>query len=521
MTKYIKVTADIKFIELCKVEKIIPKFTKVNCSIKSGGRKLKLRIARLVMESEIQSKHLEKKKLKKELQSICIQLKSVLGLFLYNALLHKVSFAVKTRQKAILKRHEKKLIKFRKNQNIVPENHKTSFAKCMVHNFSSYDLSDEEITALFYGLDTHIPTNTDNNTIATEFELFSQNVLRDILDIPESEISKIETKLRNTCEKYSKVKVLYRHRKIVLELSKNKNIVILKQDKGRGVVVMDKHKYLEKCMSMLTTKHFKLVDSDPTKTLESKVQRSLRKLKSRLSTYEYKKLYPTGSCPGKFYGTAKLHKLPVNGKIDDLLIRTIVSNINTATYQLAKHLSKVPSPLRESEHNIKSTKDFIRQVKEEPIPAGYEMVSFDVKSLFTNVPLDRTIDIILNRIYDHKELETPITRCEMKEMLTLCTKNVHFTYNRKIFVQTDGVAMGSPLGPVFADIFMIELEKSLLPDIYIQYIKFWRRYIDDTTPYVKIGSIKHISFLLNSFHENIQFTFESENKGTLPFLDVL
>ena len=521
MTKYIKVTADIKFIELCKVEKIIPKFAKVNWSIKSGGRKLKLRIARLVMESEIQSKHLEKKKLKKELQSICIQLKSVLGLFLYNALLHKVSFAVKTRQKAILKRHEKKLIKFRKNQNIVPENHKTSFAKCIVHNFSSYDLSDEEITALSYGLDTHIPTNTDNNTIATEFELFSQNVLIDILDIPESEISKIKTKLRNTCEKYSKVKVLYRHRKIVLELSKNKNIVILKQDKGRGVVVMDKHKYLEKCMSMLTTKHFKLVDSDPTKTLESKVQRSLRKLKSRLSPYEYKKLYPTGSCPGKFYGTAKLHKLPVNGKIDDLLIRPIVSNINTATYQLAKHLSKVPSPLRESEHNIKSTKDFIRQVKEEPIPAGYEMVSFDVKSLFTNVPLDRTIDIILNRIYDHKELETPITRCEMKEMLTLCTKIVHFTYNRKIFVQTDGVAMGSPLGPVFADILMIELEKSLLPDIYIQYIKFWMRYIDDTTPYVKIGSIKHISSLLNSFHKNIQFTFESENKGTLPFLDVL
>ena len=149
------------------------------------------------------------------------------------------------------------------------------------------------------------------------------------------------------------------------------------------------------------------------------------------------------------------------------------------------------------------------------------MVSFDVKSLFTNVPLDRTIDIILKRIYDHKELETPITRCEMKEMLTLCTKNVHFTYSRKIFVRTDGVAMGSPLGPVFADMFMIELEKTLLPDIYIQYIKFWRRYIDDTISYVKIGSIKYILSLLNSFDESIQFTFESENKGTLPFLDVL
>ena len=212
-------------------------------------------------------------------------------------------------------------------------------------------------------------------------------------------------------------------------------------------------------------------------------------MKSKLSPYEYKKLYPTGSCPGKFYGTAKLKKLPVNGKIDDLTIRPIVSNITTATYQLRKQLSKVLSPLRESEHNIKSTKYFIRQIKKGPIPAGYEMVSFDMKSLFTNVPLDRTIDIILKRIYDHKELETPITRCEMKEMLNICTKNVHFTYNRKIFVQTNGVAMGSPLGPVLADIFMIELEKTLLPDIYILCIKFWRRYVDDTISYVKIVSI--------------------------------
>ena len=98
-------------------------------------------------------------------------------------------------------------------------------------------------------------------------------------------------------------------------------------------------------------------------------------------------------------------------------------------------------------------------------------MSLNVKLLFPNVPLDRTIDIILTRVYDRKDLKTPITRCEIKEMLTLCTKNVHFTYNRKIFVQSDGVAMGSPLGSVLAEIFITELEKTLLPDIYIRYIK--------------------------------------------------
>ena len=81
----------------------------------------------------------------------------------------------------------------------------------------------------------------------------------------------------------------------------------------------------------------------------------------------------------------------------------------------------------ESEHNIKSTKDFIPQIKTEPIPAGYEMVSFDAKSLFFNLPLDRTIDIILKRIYDHKEFETPITRCEMKNAQTLYQKCPFYT----------------------------------------------------------------------------------------------
>ena len=59
-----KVTADIKFIKLCKVEKNIPTIAEGNLSIRSGSRKLKLRISRLAMESESQRKHFEKKKLK-------------------------------------------------------------------------------------------------------------------------------------------------------------------------------------------------------------------------------------------------------------------------------------------------------------------------------------------------------------------------------------------------------------------------------------------------------------------------
>jgi len=93
----------------------------------------------------------------------------------------------------------------------------------------------------------------------------------------------------------------------------------------------------------------------------------------------------------------------------------------------------------------------------------WKLISFDVTALFTNVPLLYTIDIILDRIYNRKELNTEITRNELKESN----------------IQTDGVAMGSPLGPVIAGIFMVELEQKLLPELSTMMTP-WFRYVDDT-----------------------------------------
>ena len=108
----------------------------------------------------------------------------------------------------------------------------------------------------------------------------------------------------------------------------------------------------------------------------------------------------------------------------------------------------------------------------------------------------------------------------MKEILLLCTKKVHFTFNGKTYIQTDGVAMGSPLGPVIADIFMIELEKSLLPEL-TSYISYWKRYVDDTICFIKIEYVDNILSVLNDFDNNIKFTVEEEKEGMFPFLDVL
>ena len=123
------------------------------------------------------------------------------------------------------------------------------------------------------------------------------------------------------------------------------------------------------------------------------------------------------------------------------------------------------SPLSESEYTIKNTKYVLEKIKREHIPNDHLLVSFDVKSLFTNVPLDETIEIILNRIYDKNEISTDIRKSEIKELLNLCIKSVHFTFDGNIYVQNDGVVMGWPLRPVLANIFIVELERSVIPTL--------------------------------------------------------
>ena len=200
-------------------------------------------------------------------------------------------------------------------------------------------------------------------------------------------------------------------------------------------------------------------------------------MKKRLGMQTYNQVYPTSSRPGQFYGVAKLHKLPLNSTdVNALPIRPIISNIGTATYKTSKYLAKLLSPLTKSEYTVESTKDFISSLNDVNIGQDYDMVSFDVSSLFTNVPLDHTINLILDQVYKKKRIKTKLKRDEMKQLLELCTKEMHFSFDGKIYKQVDGVCMGSPLGPVLANVFMVDLETKIAPRLK-SIMPMWKRYM--------------------------------------------
>ena len=249
------------------------------------------------------------------------------------------------------------------------------------------------------------------------------------------------------------------------------------------------------------------------------MQRTLRKIKQHLDENEYNRMYPTGSGPGFFYTAAKVHKLQNGEGLNELTMRPIISNIGTATYETAKFLNSLLAPLGKSDRSSLHTEAFVNQVKDQRIPEGYKMIPFDVKSLFTNVPLNETIDIILIKVYDENKIDTKIPKSILKELLYLCTKHVHFKFNNEIYIQCDGATMGSPLGPLLANIFMISLEDSTLPKLEL-YLCNWKRYVDDTFAYVLPDKIDMILHELHSYHPNIKFTYELEPNNKLAFFDV-
>ena len=114
----------------------------------------------------------------------------------YSVLLNTINIAIKSRVKVIKLRHNKKICNLRK-QDGIDKLSKTKPPKNIKHNFSSCDLTEEEIQALSHGLDQHIPSNPDRYKINTDFEYFYQNVLNDISDLPQHPLDNINPLLLN------------------------------------------------------------------------------------------------------------------------------------------------------------------------------------------------------------------------------------------------------------------------------------------------------------------------------------
>ena len=303
-------------------------------------------------------------------------------------------------------------------------------------------------------------------------------------------------------------------------LANDPNIKICKFDKGRGVVILNSKDYYMKLDSIVSdsTKFTEVVSNAKTHPIISREQ-TLRKLISECLLKSYGKefiqgLLPSGSTPGKLYGTIKVHK-------SNNPTRPIVSMIGSPEYQVAKFLDSIIKPYIPDTYMINSSKELIGKLQQFKFSPEQKLVSYDVSSLFTNVPLQETIDIIIEKIYSNQQKidPPPIKKEHFKELMTFATQGL-FLHKNKLYQQIDGVAMGSPLGPTLANFFMANIETDLFLKQLDCQPKFYVRYVDDILAVFDADTdCSEFLKILNNQHKNLKFTME-KSTGAFPFLDV-
>ncbi|XP_076049400.1 uncharacterized protein LOC143030083 [Oratosquilla oratoria] len=214
---------------------------------------------------------------------------------------------------------------------------------------------------------------------------------------------------------------------------------------------------------------------------------------------------------GYAYSNAKKHK-------PNYPLRPIISQIPTRTYSLAKTLNNLPSPYTPNTWLLKSPKE-LSDLLHRKEPTGL-IASLDAKSLFTKVPVDETIDFILDEVYRsyHQHLDIPENLLRL--LLEACTKESPFRGpDGKMYRQVNGVAMESTLGVLFANIYMGLVEKRVLSVPHLCPFTYGR-YVDDI--FVEVRDRKHFQDLRDAFISSscLNLTLELHDDGSLAFLDV-
>ena len=260
-------------------------------------------------------------------------------------------------------------------------------------------------------------------------------------------------------------------RQILNSLKNRKDIIIKKQN---TIVVETTANYIKDGLAHLNNENFyHRLSKDINPDINLAILKFLNNAHQRgyidKDTFNYLSP-PTNFRTPLIYFLKKLHKSPIS-------VRPIVSHVNSP---ISAFIDSLLKPIvREIPHIFLNSLQLIKDSKSISITDFTILVTLDVMSLYPNIPIEQSIEIILNYIETHNNPTYP-PLCIIKTMLNFVFKHNCFNFRDLFFLQVHGIAMGTKLAPNYANLFMTHLEENFVFNYHIQPI------------YYKLDAIKHV-----------------------------
>ena len=296
---------------------------------------------------------------------------------------------------------------------------------------------------------------------------------------------------------------------------KENNLVAIPFDKGIGICLMTVSTYNNKLKEITNLSQFEKIlpkrknEKNPIVKEEERIIAAIKRLKEsdKISDVLFKKFKPSGSQPPRLYGLAKVHK-------DNIPLRPVLSMPGSPYHKIAQQIAEWLSVVPECNINS-SSKQISESLPSIRLNENHVIVSFDVCSLYTNVPVVEAIDYCTELLYSGKYPLPPIDKDTFRELTVLCSSNVIMSTNNGYFRQVDGLAMGSPPAPLLANGWLSRFEPRMKENATL-----YSRYMDDILRDIEKNQIAEKLQELNSLHPALKFTIEEESNNTIPFLDM-
>ena len=353
----------------------------------------------------------------------------------------------------------------------------------------------------------------DSKDILAELDGLLHHCVRN--NVSEEVITDINVKTLNYIKKCKKMKT---SRNIVMtkKYLKENNLLAVPFDKGIGIALMGRDTYYNKMNKIINLPQFEKMEKNrkngkhPVMKEEERVVTILKNLRNegKINEEIYEEIRPKGSQPARLYGLAKVHK-------KDTPVRPVLSmpgsTYHKVALKVAEWLSKVP------ECNINtSTKEISKKIKTITVKSDEKIVSFDVSSLYTNVPVMEAIEVCTNLLFNSLNEKPPVDRETFKILTKIASCDVVMSTHDGYYKQVDGLAMGSPPAPLLANGWMSQFDKMIRGNA-----ELFARYMDDIICNITQHNIEKKLIKINNIHPNLKFTIETEdNNSSIPFLDM-